>query len=248
MWCGQVIVMATSILHSTRIPLPEGLVGCIMTGRGEYLAAFWLAPLAMDTVITTLTVFKTLKYLRQQHGHIELVKIILRDGLLYFAVILVANLSNCLVYYLAPPDLKVIGASFSQIITIMMISRLQLNLRSDSICSPGVFTSRLDQTFTLPHDNRTSEPSGTSTFSSSLSRFFASTVAELGKDIGDPHDDILEEKPAKTRIVEVIPEDEIEMAPILPARGGMPPNEVFSPEAIECLEAVIQVSPRIVEG
>ncbi|KAG8738130.1 hypothetical protein FRC10_007252 [Ceratobasidium sp. 414] len=81
-----------------------------MTNRGKYVAAFWLAPLAMDTVITVLTVFKTLEYLQQQHGRIELVKVILRDGLLYFAVILVANLSNCFVYYLAPLDLKMIGA------------------------------------------------------------------------------------------------------------------------------------------
>ncbi|KAG9080824.1 hypothetical protein FRC06_006122 [Ceratobasidium sp. 370] len=189
-------------------------------------AAFWLAPLAMDTVITGLTVFKTLQYLQQQHGRVELVKVVLHDGLLYFAVILVANLSNCLVYLLAPPDLKMIGASFSQIITILMISRLQLNLRSDSICSTKAYTSRVGQTSSPPYAEQKFEASGTFSFSSSLSRFFASTVSDLGKDIGDPRDDGMEGEVVRTWSVEVAPDAEIEMGLIRPARGRVLANDM----------------------
>ncbi|KAG8782402.1 hypothetical protein FRC12_020870 [Ceratobasidium sp. 428] len=196
----------------------------------------------MDTVITALTVFKTARFLSQEHGRVRLVHVILRDGLLYFAVILVANLSNCLAYYLAPPDLKVIGASFSNIITIMMISRLQLNLRSDSICSPDIS----DTVLSLPYGaERKGESSGTSTFTSSLSQFFRDTVTELGKEIGE---EIVggkaEPRPsAQSRsVVDVGPAREIEMLPIQPIGGdigevGVPDHDVltFNPEEVKRL-------------
>jgi hypothetical protein len=74
-----------------------------------------------------------------------------RDGALYFLVMFLANLMNTLIYFvshclpldsprpksfidihlqLAPLDLRALGASFSQLITSVMISRLVLNLRS----------------------------------------------------------------------------------------------------------------------
>ncbi|KAF9445267.1 hypothetical protein P691DRAFT_735258 [Macrolepiota fuliginosa MF-IS2] len=68
------------------------------------------------------------------------ITILVRDGALYFLLIFLANLMNALIYFLAAPDLKAIGASFSQLITCTMISRLVLNLRS-------VSTSSFDQTF-----------------------------------------------------------------------------------------------------
>jgi len=74
--------------------------------------------------------------------------ILIRDGALYFLAIFLANLMNTLFFFvshifvkhgpkystdillqLAPLDLKAVGASFSQLITNVMISRLVLNLR-----------------------------------------------------------------------------------------------------------------------
>ena len=74
--------------------------------------------------------------------------ILIRDGILYFLVIFLANLMNTLIFFvghfvncgpkylfdtislqLAPLNLKATGASFSQLITAVMISRLVLNLR-----------------------------------------------------------------------------------------------------------------------
>ncbi|QRV77946.1 hypothetical protein RhiJN_05961 [Ceratobasidium sp. AG-Ba] len=234
--------MATTTINPVRVPLPEGLVGCIMGGHGPYMAALWLAPLAMDTVITGLTIFKTMQYLRQRHGQVRLIHVILRDGLLYFAVILVANLLNCVIYYVAPPDLKVIGASFSQIITIIMISRLQLNLRSSSICSPNVPTPR------TPHTNgeHTTRSNGISTYTSSLSNFFASTVSELGKDIGEGYEGDIPEKADEAPVEEFELKGTLEVGPIRPVSGGTP-APMFSPEEIEWLDTVIQVSPAMVD-
>jgi hypothetical protein len=73
---------------------------------------------------------------------------------MYFLIIFMVNLMNTLLYFvsflfvsvtdivnetvgkLAVNDLKAIGASFSQLITATMISRLVLNLRSSSSCLP----------------------------------------------------------------------------------------------------------------
>lgn len=76
--------------------------------------------------------------------------IFLRDGAMYFFIIFLANFVNTVIYYVsvfrfflvlifilptrktAVEDLKAIGATFSQLITATMISRLVLNLRSIS--------------------------------------------------------------------------------------------------------------------
>jgi hypothetical protein len=77
-------------------------------------------------------------------------QIFVRDGVLYFLVVFLANLMNTLFFFvshilprgpkysidiilqIAPLDLKAVGASFSQLITAVMISRLVLNLRQSS--------------------------------------------------------------------------------------------------------------------
>ncbi|KDN45038.1 hypothetical protein RSAG8_05211, partial [Rhizoctonia solani AG-8 WAC10335] len=109
-WTGQLIVMGTTMRHPTRVELPEGQVGCIQGASGNYAAAFWLAPLAMDSVIFGLTVLKSLEYIYKTRYRVPLIHVVLRDGILYFTLILSANMLNCLLYYLAPPSLKVIGA------------------------------------------------------------------------------------------------------------------------------------------
>ncbi|KAF4581740.1 hypothetical protein EYR40_002756 [Pleurotus pulmonarius] len=53
----------------------------------------------------------------------------LPPGIIYFAVIFVANLVTVLIFLFAPPDIKAINASFSTLITSLMVSRLMLNLR-----------------------------------------------------------------------------------------------------------------------
>ncbi|CAE6444491.1 unnamed protein product [Rhizoctonia solani] len=109
-WTGQLIVMGTTMRHPTRVELPEGQVGCIQGASGNYAAAFWLAPLVMDSVIFGLTVLKSLEYIYKTRYRVPLIHVVLRDGILYFTLILSANMLNCLLYYLAPPSLKVIGA------------------------------------------------------------------------------------------------------------------------------------------
>ncbi|KAJ7634572.1 hypothetical protein FB45DRAFT_909213 [Roridomyces roridus] len=124
----QIILMAWALHFGVRVPLPPGFPGCVLTGDNTWFGAFWAAPIATDTCIFVLTLWRTVRYQRK-HGKMNYMHILLRDGIMYFFIIFSVNLINCIIYFRAPPDMKAAGASFSQIMTAIMISRLHLNLR-----------------------------------------------------------------------------------------------------------------------
>jgi hypothetical protein len=151
-----------------------------------------------------------------------------------------------------------------------MISRLQLNLRSDSICSPHTSPSELPSASALPIDTKLREnrfdSHGTFTTISTLSHYFDVTVTELGRDMVTP--ELADRRnEASLGIAESCScavrclghafhahpaeaEVEFEMAPIRPVSGGALISveaSYFSPEESEWLDTVIQVSPAIVE-
>ncbi|KAJ2912960.1 hypothetical protein MD484_g7461, partial [Candolleomyces efflorescens] len=86
-----------------------------------------------DTSIFALTLWRTVRMYKMQMNHnrpMSLFRLIIRDGIVYFAIIFAANLGNTLVFLFAPDDLKAINASFSTLITTLMVSHLILNLKS----------------------------------------------------------------------------------------------------------------------
>ncbi|KAF8200818.1 hypothetical protein BJ912DRAFT_583779 [Pholiota molesta] len=125
---GQVIVSGWAVHNGMRVPQPAGFPGCVLTGKNSFFAALWGAPLVTDACIFALTLWRTARYMRK-HGRMTVMELMLRDGTLYFFTIFGVNLMNTLIYFLALGDLKAVGASFSQILTSILISRLQLNLR-----------------------------------------------------------------------------------------------------------------------
>ncbi|KAF9481302.1 hypothetical protein BDN70DRAFT_855351 [Pholiota conissans] len=115
------------------LQLPPGLVGCILTsGPNSLRFAFtWIAELIFDSIVFGLTMWRTVSRNNIMGGNTRsLVKLIFRDGVIYFAVILTANIITTMTFLLAPPNLKAINASFTVSITPLMVSRLILNLRS----------------------------------------------------------------------------------------------------------------------
>ncbi|KAF9029594.1 hypothetical protein BJ165DRAFT_1317844, partial [Panaeolus papilionaceus] len=107
------------------------LDGCILVGTHPLFSALWVAPLITDTCIFILTLYRIRPFARRRAVKIPaMMQMFIRDGVVYFFVIFTANIVNCLIYFIAPDELRTIGASFSQILTSVMISRLILNLRS----------------------------------------------------------------------------------------------------------------------
>lgn len=110
------------------------------------VGAFWAAPLVTDTCIFTLTLLRLIKY-RRGNVKIPLMEQIFRDGVLYFFLIFCGNLLNAILFWVrfamayttpvlltcapqtAPDDLTALGASFTHVMTSLMVCRLQLNLR-----------------------------------------------------------------------------------------------------------------------
>lgn len=125
-------VMGYCVSIATYLRLLPPFVGCIPIGRKPMGVAFYVAPLFTDTVIFVLTVVKTARYLRT-NVRTALPRIVLRDGILYFVLILLINLMNVVVYTVAPGSLRALGTSFSQVLTTILISRLQLNLLGESL-------------------------------------------------------------------------------------------------------------------
>ncbi|KAF9040753.1 hypothetical protein BJ165DRAFT_1549707 [Panaeolus papilionaceus] len=182
----QFVLLNATLTISEAVPLPPFLVGnyqdfrwcCILTGDSILLPAVWVTPLITDSCIFVLTVWRTRQYLTHS-GKTPIMHIFLRDGAMYFFIIFLANLMNTVFYFTAPDDLKAIGASFSQLITATMISRLVLNLRSVS----DIKESSYHTTLAPLRGVRTPEDT-----------FVGRTLGSLGAELVDPGTESQHEK------------------------------------------------------
>lgn len=168
LWVVQVTLSSIGMKTGFAVPLPPGFVGCIFTGSNPLFPAVWVTPLASDCCIFCLTLWRTRTFIKNSR-RTPTIHIFLRDGLMYFLVIFVANLFNTLIFFLGPSDLKAIGASFSQLITATMISRLVLNLKSLSYVSDSQQEAAVPLQFSDPHRD--------------ISAFVARTIGNLGEEM-----------------------------------------------------------------
>ncbi|TRM55946.1 hypothetical protein BD626DRAFT_636145 [Schizophyllum amplum] len=67
------------------------------------LSAAFIALLAYDLVVFVLTLYKTARSVRQPHT--PLLRVLLRDGAMYFGVMLLSNIANLIPYYAPGPYL-----------------------------------------------------------------------------------------------------------------------------------------------
>ncbi|KAG2014261.1 hypothetical protein CC2G_011096 [Coprinopsis cinerea AmutBmut pab1-1] len=152
LWTAQIVLSAIGLSTGFAIPLPPGLVGCIYTGTHHLFPCLWVTPLVTDSVIFFMTIWRGRRYLTSFSGS-PTNHVFVRDGAIYFLVIFLSNLANTLIFFVTTRgDLKPIAASFNQLLTSTMISRLVLNLRS-----AGIHEDNQPPGFTIPpisHDLR----------------------------------------------------------------------------------------------
>ncbi|KAF6744581.1 hypothetical protein DFP72DRAFT_928434 [Ephemerocybe angulata] len=143
---AEITIKIWAFTDGVALELPDQVLGCILIGKNHTRFAFtWIAELAFDTAMFVLTLGRTIIYYRLQHRKkVTLLHLIIRDGVIYFAIIFAANVVTVFMVFFAPEDIKVINASFSTLITSLMISRLVLNLRDAA------------EEYRLPATNRTS--------------------------------------------------------------------------------------------
>ncbi|KAI9455170.1 hypothetical protein BJY52DRAFT_1188534 [Lactarius psammicola] len=93
------------------------------------LSVAWGGLLAFDVAIFFLTLYKAMKV-----GYkTPLIRILIRDGSLYFVVLFLVNLVNILTLQFAPTLLKNSATPLTNVLSATLISRLMLRLRSNRI-------------------------------------------------------------------------------------------------------------------
>ncbi|CAA7261193.1 unnamed protein product [Cyclocybe aegerita] len=186
---AQITISAYGVHLGFPVPsipgLPDGhTTGCILTSSSNFSSSLWIAPLVTDSCLFALTLWRARRYLRNggyADQKLRIVQIVLRDGTLYFFVIFLANLMNTMIYFLSSAlDLKAIGASFSQLLTSVMVSRLVLNLRSVPL--PSASSRYHTTTYTT---TRTDQGRGFELTRPLSASFLDLTLNHLGEEVED---------------------------------------------------------------
>ncbi|KAL4253687.1 hypothetical protein ABKN59_003728 [Abortiporus biennis] len=153
---AELAVKIYAFTDGVRLDLPPEFDGCILTGRdadGKRIVYTWVAELIFDTSVFFATLYRTVSLYRSSElgPSSNLIRVIMRDGVVYFGVIFVSNLVTVLIFVAAPPDLKVVNASFSTLVTSLMVSRLMLNLRREAMRRSPAMDNNLLTNSSLGH-------------------------------------------------------------------------------------------------
>ncbi|KAJ7676911.1 hypothetical protein DFH06DRAFT_1291766 [Mycena polygramma] len=141
------VVSGKAVDKSTNLPLYFGCNYPTPPDQGLNLAAAWAGVAVFDSMIFILTLYKA--FSRRYPGG-DLLAVLLRDGAVYFGVIVMSNLSNILTLVLGTPYTRGIVTTFTNIISSVMITRLMLNLRDPALAH---MSGRLTQCTTLQTGN-----------------------------------------------------------------------------------------------
>ncbi|CAL1709298.1 unnamed protein product [Somion occarium] len=194
---AEIAVKIWAFTDGTQLVLPPELIGCILVGKsasGKRFVYTWVAELVFDTLVFIATLYRTINLYRTSDfgaAH-SLVRVIMRDGIMYFAAIFVSNVVTVTLFLTATADLKAVTASFS---TLLMVSRLMLNLRREAMRRKPVMPYQFSANSGLPsiHMGADSQPSATYssmyTISDAERTFEASIVGNLGAPISQWYDE-----------------------------------------------------------
>jgi len=132
---AQVGVQAWLLSGAQAVPHPAGEHNCTMVfgnNVGSWGSAYAWMPLLFDTTVLALTVLRTLGLVRSGRAG-NIVRTLLRDGIMYYSVIFSANLVLTVMLISAPVGIKGIAAQFEQLITVTMMSRITINLKKHAV-------------------------------------------------------------------------------------------------------------------
>ncbi|KAJ7077720.1 hypothetical protein C8R43DRAFT_910496 [Mycena crocata] len=130
------IMIAISILAFDYLRLPFWPGPCVLTGGSStgvphLIFAFFTAPMALDTTMTAMTVYRLMIESRNG-GTSSLMTRMVRDNLFYFVAITSLNLLNVIFFLQANEWLKAINGRMSLQITSVLCCRLILSIRAQN--------------------------------------------------------------------------------------------------------------------
>ncbi|KIM39321.1 hypothetical protein M413DRAFT_29486 [Hebeloma cylindrosporum] len=106
-------------------------VGCYATRTDPILFISWVLLLFYDTVMFILMAIPALRAYRSQ-GSSRLVKMVYRDGVVYYLYLFVMSLANIIVTLTFPPDLILIVTYLSRMIHALLACRVVLHINKYS--------------------------------------------------------------------------------------------------------------------
>jgi hypothetical protein len=121
-------------------------------------ASAWL-PLIYDTYIFGLTLNRTLPSIRNKEAG-NIVRTLFADGLLYYSVICTINLILTIMIVRAHQGVKNIAAQLELLLTVTMMSRITLNLKSQAFHGPSPHRSQAESFIMSTRNNAICTPSG----------------------------------------------------------------------------------------
>jgi len=131
---GLVVIMvaqvgwaAFSFIGESLAVQPPPFSACVLSGTTD-LPGLNLFPLIFDSTVLALTLGRTIKVSRS----IPTMRVLLRDGIMYFVVIFSSTAAWTFMKYLAAPVYHESLAAFCPLITVIMVNRLTINLRTSS--------------------------------------------------------------------------------------------------------------------
>ncbi|KAI0772475.1 hypothetical protein BD413DRAFT_474668 [Trametes elegans] len=137
---GAVSVWAIVSVHNLHLQSFQDFAvytGCDLTlseKQGYYLAAAWSPILVFDTTVFSLTLVQALRVGRTW-SH-SLFHVMLRDGTIYFGILVVCYICNILTYIVKgrlQPVYKGVSTTLTNVISTTLITRLMLNIRDPKL-------------------------------------------------------------------------------------------------------------------
>jgi len=118
-------------------PVPGNVRPCV-TGfdNTDVLYAIWVSSIVWDTTILVLSLVKIVPLSHTKVIGARVVGLLIKDGVLYFAVLFLVSIGNVIVLELAPPALKIMLFTFYRVMLSILGSRIILNLRGVILKEP----------------------------------------------------------------------------------------------------------------
>ncbi|KAF8580639.1 hypothetical protein K439DRAFT_1636880 [Ramaria rubella] len=102
--------------------------GCFATSIPSFYFAVWLPAITVEVTLMSLMLYKAWR-LSRETGNFPLLRLIIRDSVLYFFTNVAALLVNCLIWALRRDIIDEVALSWAIAVPCAMVSRLLLNMR-----------------------------------------------------------------------------------------------------------------------
>ncbi|KAJ3517450.1 hypothetical protein NLJ89_g509 [Agrocybe chaxingu] len=114
--------------HGASSSFPLVCIFISVLGIAKWVEAWLCLSLAFDGLVFLAIIFITVRSARQ-HGFVPMMRIIQRDGIVYFFVLFSSNLVWLMLLLHARPALKFLHNQPAMVVSTIMINRITLNLK-----------------------------------------------------------------------------------------------------------------------